>query len=130
MQKLVSCGRLRQRPWRPSHPARARRAINGKSLECRGDLRKVLQRNRSAVERKRARPSTPAGVGHAPACIDCHGEHLILEPSNRLPSYDHSFHGLCVRKGKPSQPPIVPRATALTKFSARVNRAPRSTRRT
>ena len=70
MQKLVSCGRLRQRPWQPPHPARARRAINGKSLECRGDLRKVLQRNRAAVERKRARPSAePAWAMHPPASI-------------------------------------------------------------
>ena len=74
-----------------------------------------------------------AGVSDAPVCTDCHGEHLIIEPSNpssplnaanvssqtcgrchsdarlaqrydlptnRVPSYADSYHGLAVQGGK------------------------------
>jgi|CZKJ01.1.fsa_nt_gi formate dehydrogenase gamma subunit len=74
-----------------------------------------------------------AGVRDAPVCIDCHGEHLIMDPSNpgsplnaenisaqtcgrchgdprlalrydlptdRLPSYAGSYHGLALTEGK------------------------------
>ena len=76
-----------------------------------------------------------AGVAAAPVCIDCHGEHLILEPkqagslvnaarvstvtcgrchgderlslrynlpSDRVPSYADSYHGLAMRGGSQS----------------------------
>ena len=74
-----------------------------------------------------------AGVRDAPVCVDCHGEHLIMDPANpasplsaakvsvetcgrchgdpqlalrndlpsdRLPSYADSYHGLALREGK------------------------------
>ena len=76
-----------------------------------------------------------AGVAAAPVCVDCHGEHLILEPkqagslvnasrvstvtcgrchnderlalrynlpSDRVPSYADSYHGLALRGGSQS----------------------------